>query len=104
MAQKTKVNGENRELNTGEQQDLKTQEEMAQLTFEQALKRLEEVVGKLEESEVPLEEAIELFQEGMRLSKICGEKLDKVEQKIEILIEEEGKVSTRPFDIGEGAE
>lgn len=67
------------------------------LTFEEAMQRLEHVVEQLESGEVPLETAIELFQEGMILSKYCGKKLDEVEQKIEILLEENGDMVRKPF-------
>lgn len=67
------------------------------LTFEEALKRLEEVVQKLEDGDVPLEEAIDLFQEGMALSKRCSQQLDKAEQRIEMLIEENGEWTKKPF-------
>ena len=75
--------------------------EMLSLTFEEALKRLEEVVDTLETGEVPLEAAINLFQEGMKLSQLCGQKLDKVEQQIETLLEEDGKLVTKPIEFEE---
>lgn len=75
--------------------------EMLSLTFEEALKRLEEVVDTLETGEVPLEAAINLFQEGMMLSQLCGQKLDKVEQQIETLLEEDGKLVTKPIEFEE---
>jgi len=71
--------------------------EEAALTFEAAMERLERIVGELEKGDVPLEQAIELFQEGMRLSRLCGQKLEQVEQKIEMLIEANGSVSKKPF-------
>lgn len=73
------------------------QPEERQLTFEQALNRLENVVQKLEDGDVPLEQAIELFQEGMALSKRCSEQLDRVERRIEILIQENGDWVKKPF-------
>jgi exodeoxyribonuclease VII small subunit len=76
-------------------------QELLTLTFEEALKRLEEVVDTLESGEVPLETAINLFQEGMQLSQICGQKLDKVEQKIETLMEENGKMVVKPLELEE---
>lgn len=78
-----------------------TKDEMRQdgdtLTFEEALKRLEEVVQKLEDGDVPLEQAFELFQEGMALSKQCSQRLDTVERRIEMLIEENGEWTKKPF-------
>jgi exodeoxyribonuclease VII small subunit len=62
--------------------------------FEQALKRLEEIVSRLEGGELPLEEALKLFEEGMKMSKFCGTKLEEAERKVEILV----KQSTGDFD------
>ncbi len=68
-----------------------------QLSFEQALDKLEAIVSKLENGDVPLELAIELFQEGMQLSRLCGGKLEQVEQRIELLIESEQGFQKKPF-------
>ncbi len=51
-------------------------------TFEQLYQHLEETVGKLERGGLPLEQSIELFEEGMELAKRCQEILDKAEQRI----------------------
>lgn len=74
----------------------KTNEE---LSFEVAMKRLEAVVEQLEGGEVPLEEAIALFQEGMELSRVCNGKLTDVEHKIEMLLEKEGQLTPTPFEL-----
>ena len=55
------------------------------LSFEDALKRLEETVKVLESGTVPLEESLKLFEEGVALVKLCNGKLDKAEQKVKIL-------------------
>jgi exodeoxyribonuclease VII small subunit len=73
--------------------------ERNEISFEQAMEQLEEIVNKLESGDVPLEQAIEMFQEGMRLSHLCGQKLDQVERKIEMLIEVEGGFDKKPFEI-----
>lgn len=65
--------------------------------FEEAMERLEAIVGQLESGDVPLEKAIDLFQEGMKLSQLCGTKLDQVERKIEMLIESENGIGRKPF-------
>lgn len=52
-------------------------------TFESALTRLEEIADKLEEGNIPLDESIALFEEGIELSKYCDKKLNTAEQKIE---------------------
>lgn len=69
----------------------------SELSFEQALDKLEQIVAKLENGDVALEEAIELFQEGMKLSQFCNLKLESVERKIEMLIEEDGVLTKKPF-------
>ena len=53
--------------------------------FEDALKRLEEIVRELENGEIGLDRALELFEEGIRLSKFCTKKLSHVEKRVEIL-------------------
>ncbi|MGZ0086286.1 exodeoxyribonuclease VII small subunit [Caldibacillus thermoamylovorans] len=66
--------------------------EEKELTFEEAMKQLETIVEKLEEGNVPLEEAIAFFQEGMKLSKLCHDKLQQVENKLEYLLREDGEL------------
>lgn len=75
--------------------------ELLALTFEDALQRLEEIVDTLEAGEIPLEKAIDLFQDGMLLSQVCSQKLDKVEQKIETLLEENGGLVVKPLELEE---
>ena len=72
-------------------------EKEAGVSFEEAIDKLEQIVSKLERGDVPLEKAIELFQEGMALSHLCGNKLAQVERKIETLLEENGSFVKRPF-------
>lgn len=71
--------------------------EADELTFEQAMVRLEAIVNRLESGDVPLETAIELYQEGMRLSRLCARKLEEVERRIEMLVEDEQGLQRRPF-------
>lgn len=69
-----------------------------EVSFEQAIELLERIVAQLESGDVPLEKAIELYQEGVRLSHLCGVKLEQVEKKIEMLVEgESGEVGRKPF-------
>ena len=56
------------------------------MSFEDALARLEAIVYQLESGSLPLEESIKQFEEGMRLSKTCGDKLSDAENKIEQLV------------------
>lgn len=61
--------------------------------FEESMKRLEEIVAELERGEFTLEESIKKFEEGVKLGKICRELLEKAEEKIKVLVEdEEGKI------------
>lgn len=73
-----------------------------ELNFEQAMDRLEEIVSELEHGDVPLEKAIDLFQQGMKLSQVCGSKLEEVERKIEMIVEEDGELQKKPFDAESG--
>ncbi|MDP4550189.1 exodeoxyribonuclease VII small subunit [Alkalihalobacillus macyae] len=64
------------------------------VTFEEAMQKLEQIVGALEEGNVPLEKAISLFQEGMNLSNICHEKLQSIEGKMDQIVEENGEIKS----------
>ncbi len=69
------------------------------LSFEEAIKRLETIVHRLEAGNTPLEESLKLFEEGMGLIRHCQQKLDEVEKKVELLIKnEQGEYETKPFD------
>lgn len=70
-----------------------------ELTFEQAMEKLEEIVEKLEEGDVQLEKAIDFFQEGMKLSKFCHDKLQNVEKQMDQILRENGQLE--PFTIQE---
>ncbi len=61
-------------------------ENVPKMSFEDALAKLEAIVYQLESGSLPLEESIKQFEEGMRLSKICGDKLSDAENKIEQLV------------------
>jgi len=66
--------------------------------FESALKKLEEIVRSLEEGNLSLSESLEKFEEGVRLSKFCEEKLNEAEKKIQKLVEKDGKLQLEPFE------
>lgn len=67
--------------------------------FEKALGRLEAIVGELEKGELALEGAIDLFEEGMKISRFCSDKLDEAERKVEILLRDErGQLVERPYE------
>ena len=66
--------------------------------FEEALQKLEAIVTQMEEGDLPLEEALKSFEEGVRLAKFCTKKLDEAERKVEKLIrDQEGELQSIPF-------
>ena len=66
--------------------------------FEEALKKLETIVGKLEDGDLSLDKSLTLFEEGVKLSRFLGKKLDQAERKVEILLkDEEGNRKPCPF-------
>jgi exodeoxyribonuclease VII small subunit len=67
------------------------------MTFEEAIKALEDVVRQLEDGTVTLDESLKLFEKGVELARICRAKLDQYEAKIEILLERNGEAVTEPF-------
>lgn len=72
---------------------------MAEKKFETALARLEEIVQEFEQGELPLEQSLKLFEEGIRLSRICNARLEQAERKVEILLKDkEGNLKPRPFE------
>lgn len=80
---------------------------MTEPTFEEALKRLETIVGELEKDSVDLETSLKLFEEGVKLSRTCAAKLEEAEKKIEMLTREaDGTLNRVPFSTesieGEG--
>ena len=66
--------------------------------FEECLERLEKIVRELEKGEVPLEKSLTLFEEGMQLSASCRKQLEEAEGKVEILLKQNGKLQTEPFE------
>ena len=67
------------------------------LTFEEAMKKLETIVHKLEQEDVPLEKAINYYQEGMELSKVCNDILKNAQEKMTNILIENGEVAS--FEI-----
>lgn len=77
---------------------------MEELTFEQAMKRLEEIVNSLETGDAPLDQSMALFEEGTKLSAYLNRLLDQAEQKVTIMTKKEnGEPVEVPFEAAEGA-
>ena len=73
-------------------------EELKVKDFESALRTLEDIVGKLETGDLTLERSLELFEEGIKISRFCGSKLEEAERKVEILTRaSDGTLSEQPF-------
>jgi exodeoxyribonuclease VII small subunit len=71
---------------------------MTDLKFEDCLARLEQIVGALETGNLPLEESLKVFEEGITLARRCSRYLDDAERRIELLVKDEGgATTTRPF-------
>jgi exodeoxyribonuclease VII small subunit len=70
--------------------------------FEECLQRLEVIVKEMERGDLPLEQSLKLFEEGISLSGSCRKELDEAEGKIEVLLKDDGKLRVEAF--GESGE
>lgn len=71
---------------------------MSDLKFEDCLTRLEQIVSALEAGNLPLEDSLKVFEEGVALARTCARYLDEAERRIEILTKDQsGATVTRPF-------
>jgi exodeoxyribonuclease VII small subunit len=75
---------------------------VAEQKFEDAFRKLESIVKKLENGNLSLEESLKAFEEGVRLSRFCSKKLDEAEKKVEILLKDSnGRLVPKPFSVEE---
>ena len=75
---------------------------MAVLKFEDALARLETIVTELEKGDLPLNDSLKMFEEGIKLSKTCLKMLDDAERKVEIMVQDkDGKKRLEAYSIEE---
>jgi exodeoxyribonuclease VII small subunit len=73
--------------------------------FEKAFQQLEKIVARLESEELPLDESLKLFEEGIGLSRFCHQKLEEVEKKIEMILSDaRGQPVVQPFEPEEDLE
>lgn len=78
---------------------------MAKERFEDTFKKLETIVNKLESGDLSLEDSMKLFEEGMRLSRLCSERLAEVQRRVEVLLKSEGgALQSQPFPFEEEKE
>lgn len=66
--------------------------------FEDSLAELEQLVERMEQGNLPLEDALKLFERGVRLTRSCQQALKEAEQKVQILLEENGEPTLQPFN------
>lgn len=79
-------------------------ERKKRLNFEASLKKLEQIVKRLEDEQAPLEESLKLFGEGKALARACEAELRDAENRVrQLMAEGEGDVGEAPMDAGEGA-
>ena len=75
---------------------------MSDLTFEQALKRLEEIVEALETEDLDLDKSLQFFEEGVSLSRHCNQQLQAAEKRIDILLTKaDGTLAAEPFTLSD---
>jgi exodeoxyribonuclease VII small subunit len=73
--------------------------------FEKNLARLDAIVRELEDTELPLDKALVLYEEGMKLSDFCHKQLEEAEGRVEIMTKKAGgKIVAEPFEAGDGEE
>lgn len=73
-------------------------------SFEDSMKRLDEIVEQLEEEKLPLDKMIALYEEGVALARACGEKLEAAEQKVKLIAKKAGgAIALEDFDEREEA-
>ena len=74
---------------------------MAEMKFEDALKKLEKIVSELEGGELSLDESLKRYEEGVKLSRILSKELDAAKKKVEVLVKkDDGKFDLEPFYTG----
>ena len=72
---------------------------MAKKNFEESLKRLEQITRELEEGELSLDGSLKMFDEGMKLADYCNEKLNEAQQKVNLLLNRDGKLSPQAYAL-----
>ncbi len=72
---------------------------MAEIKFEEALKKLEKIVEDLEKGDLSLDEALKKYEEGIELSRLCSQRLENAKKKIDVLVKnKKGEFELKPFN------
>ncbi len=66
--------------------------------FEQSLAALETLVNQMEQGEMSLEQSLEAFEQGVQLTRECQQRLEQAEQRVQVLLEQNGRVQAKPLD------
>ena len=66
-------------------------------SFEESLKKLEQITADLESGELSLEESLKKFDEGIKLAELCNKKLEEAQKKVDLLLKKGGEIVTQPF-------
>lgn len=74
---------------------------MADISFENAIKQLEQIVKQLESGDIPLDESLALFEKGVALTKVCSEKLNSAEKRVKLLVKDGDEVKEGEFTANE---
>ena len=69
-----------------------------EIKFEEKMKKLEGIVSDLETGEMPLEESLKRYEDGVKLLRLCRKRLDETKRKVEILVKKGGKSTTELFE------
>ena len=70
---------------------------MAEMKFEEALTKLEKIVGELESGKLPLDDSLKKYEEGVKLSRLCHKTLQSAQKKIQVLTKKGESWETKPF-------
>ena len=74
---------------------------MTEKRFEDAMRELEDIVRRLESGDLPLEESLKIFEEGVALSRYCFNKLEEAEKRVSVLVKDQGGIKREPFEAEE---
>ena len=69
--------------------------------FEQSLAELESLVGQMEQGDMSLEQSLEAFEQGVKLTRECQQRLDQAEQRVQVLVEKNGRLVSSPLEADE---
>ena len=74
---------------------------MSDITFENAIRQLDEIVRSLENGDIPLDEALALFEKGVKLTEVCSAKLNAAEKQIKLLVKDGDDMKKEDFTANE---